>query len=134
MRRRGRSGGSRLIARIVTYAVLVALAVFVLSTTFLLDGGGSSAQPDDGLTSVHDLSINPPKHRGRTVTTGGILNYSVETQQYQVIDDNIAVVVRDYDSEALQSLSGQQVLVTGRFDFDSDTGIYIDAETIEVKD
>ena len=123
-----------MIARIITYAVLAALAVFVLSTTFLLDRGGSSAQPDDGSISVHDLSINPEKHRGQNVTTQGILNYSVETKQYQVIDASIAIVVRDYDTEALQSLSGQQVLVTGRFNLDSDTGIYIDAQTIEVKD
>ena len=123
-----------MIARVITYTVIALLAVFVLATTFLLTNGGSSAEPDDGVISVHDLSINPEKYRGETVTTTGTLNYSAETEQYQVIDDSIAIVVRDYNSEAQQSLSGQPVLVTGRFDFDAETGIYIDATVIEVKD
>ena len=123
-----------MIARIITYTVIALLAVFVLSTTFLLTNGGSSAEPDDGVISVHDLSSNPEAHRGDTVTTEGTLNFSEDTQQYQVVDDDTAVVVNGYDTEALVALNGQAVLVTGRFDFDADTGIYIDADTIEVRD
>lgn len=123
-----------MIARVITYTVIALLAMFVLSTTFLLDRGGSQAEPDDGVISVHDLSINPEKYRGETVTTEGTLNFSEETGQYQVIDDNIAVVVKGYNTEALVALSGQEVLITGKFDFNADTGVYVDAEKIQVKD
>jgi len=123
-----------LIARIITYAVIAVLAVFVLSTTFLLDRGGGKAEPDDGVISVHDLSSNPEAHRGEIITTEGTLNFSDETKQYQVVDNDIAVVVTGYDTEALVALTGQPVLVTGRFDFDGSQGIYIDADVIEVQD
>jgi hypothetical protein len=123
-----------MIARIITYTVIALLAVFVLSTTFLLDRGGGKAEPDDGVISVHDLSTNPEAHRGETVTTEGTLNFSEETKQWQVVDNDTAVVVNGYDTEALVSLDGQPVLVTGRFDVDGETGIYIDADVIEVQD
>jgi hypothetical protein len=124
-----------MIARILTYTVIAILATFVIFTTFFLDQGGGKAEPhDEGIISVHDLSINPERHRGETVTTEGTLNYSEETTRYQVVDESIAVVVSGYELEALHELSGQPVIVTGRFDFDAEAGIYIDADTIEVKD
>jgi len=50
------------------------------------------------------------------------------------VDEGIAVVVTGYEQEALQSLDGQPVMVTGRFDFDPGTGIFIDADSIQVLD
>jgi hypothetical protein len=84
--------------------------------------------------SVHDLSANPDAHRGETLTTFGTLNFSEQTQQYQLVDEDLAVVVNGYELDALQSLNGQRVSVTGRFDFADGTGIFIDADVIEVLD
>jgi hypothetical protein len=123
-----------MIARIVTYIVIAALAAFVIFTTFFLDQGGGKAEPTDGVVSVHNLSLDPDMYRGKTVTTEGTLNYSDATQQYQVVDADVAVVINGYELATLHSLTGQPVLVTGRFDFDEGTGIFIEAETIEVKD
>jgi hypothetical protein len=123
------------IARVITYTVLAALSIFVLATSFLLDRGGSSATPDaEGTVSVHDLSTNPDAYRGETVTTLGTLGLSADTTQYQLVDETLAVVVNGYELDALQSLSGQRVSVTGRFDFADRTGIFIDADVIEVQD
>jgi len=123
------------IARIITYTVLAALSIFVLATSFLLDRGGGSATPDEeGTVSIHDLSANPDAYRGETVTTLGTLGLSGDTTQYQLVDENLAVVVKGYDLDDLQSLSGQRVSVTGRFDFADLTGIFIDADVIEVQD
>jgi hypothetical protein len=127
-----------MIARIVTYTVIVILGLFVFFTTFVLDHGGSRAQPDpgpaEGVTTIHDLSIAPDMYKGQTVTTQGTLGFSFETSQYQLVDEGQAVVVKNYEVEALNALSGQEVLVTGVFDYEDRTGVLIDAETIQVLD
>ena len=123
-----------MIARTITYAVLAVLTIFVLTTSFLLDRGGSGATPGEETVSVHDLSSNPEVYRGETVTTIGTLGLSGDTTQYQLVDEALAIVINGYELEALRSLSGQRVSVTGRFDFADGTGIFIEADTIEVQD
>ena len=120
-----------MIARLITYTVIGALGVFVLMTTFLIDEGGGSATPA-GRVSVHDLSLAPETYRGETVITQGDLGFSPEIQQHQIVDEGIAIVVLGYEEEALRSLEGRRVTVTGRFDFDAATGVFIDADTVNV--
>ncbi len=119
-------------ARILTYVVIVVLGIFVITTTFLLDGDGSGANPDapEGTISIHDLSLQPARYKGDTVTTVGNVMFSADTNQHQVVEDGQAIVITGHEVEALRALEGQHVSVTGRFDFDAETGIYIDAEEI----
>ena len=125
-----------MIARVVTYTIIALLAVFVLSTTFVLDHGGGSATPEtgDGTVSIHDLSLEPERHEGDIVTTQGTLGFVDETKQYHLVDEGSAVVITEYELEALHALKDQRVSVTGRFDIDPNTGIFIDADTIQVLD
>jgi hypothetical protein len=121
-------------ARVITYIVIAGLGLFVLATTFLISKGGGSANPADGTqtVSIHDLSINPEAHRGNTVITEGDLVFSPDIKEYQVVDQGIAIVVVGYEEEAFRSLDGRRVKVTGRFDFDLGTGIFIDADIVTV--
>jgi hypothetical protein len=119
-------------ARAITYLVIAGLGLFVLTTTFLVSKGGGSANPNESgqVISVHDLSLDPPEYTGDTLTTVGQLMFSPDIKQYQVVDEGIAIVVVGYEDEALRELDGQRVRVTGRFDFDIGTGIFIDAELV----
>ena len=128
-----------MIARVVTYLVIALLALFVFSTTFVLDHGGGGATPAGvgGHVSIHDLSLVPDTYRGKTVITEGTLGFSSEVKQHQIVDPDPvdpsksqAVVVLGYDALALRALEGQRVSVTGRFDFDPATGIFIDADIV----
>jgi len=125
-----------LIARVITYLVIASLGLFVLATTFVLDHGGGAATPAGvfGHVTVHDLSLVPETYRGKTVVTEGTLGYSPDTTQHQVVDEDLAVVILGYDALALRSLEGQRVSVTGRFDFDPGTGIFIDADVVRGTD
>jgi hypothetical protein len=131
--------------RFLMYAALGGLAFFVMSTVVLLEhGGGSIAAPPDrggpvatsagplGIT-LHDLTMEAYAHRGRTIVTEGVLSYSTEHDRYQVFDDsNYALVIRDYArSEELSALAGQRVRVTGTFGHDRETGVYVDATSVE---
>jgi hypothetical protein len=123
------------IARVVTYVIIAGLALFVLATTFVLNHGGSRATPEDeSPISIHDLSLEPDKYKGDTVVTEGTLGFADETKQYQIVSEGVAVVITGYEMEALRSLEGQVVLVTGRFDFDPTTGTFIDADLVQVRD
>ena len=103
-----------MIARVVTYAVIALLALFVLATTFVLDHGGGSATPTaDGAITIHDLSLTHDLYFGKTVTTEGTLGFSEETKQYQLVDDGQAIVITGYEQEALRALNGREVAVTG---------------------
>jgi hypothetical protein len=126
-----------MIARVATYTVIAVLAAFVLLTTFAIDHGGTRATPqaEDGTITIHDLALTPESHKGETVKSRGKLLFSDSTKQYQLIDEQgVVVVIRGYEAEALQALSGQEVSVTGRFDIDPSTGIFIEAETVQVLD
>jgi hypothetical protein len=120
-------------ARAITYAVIAGLALFVLATTFLIDKGGGSATPvpPDQNISVHDLSLEPEAHRGNTVTTTGTLKFSPDIKQHQIVDEGVAIVLVGYEEEAFQSLEEKLVTVTGKFDFDLGTGIFIDVDFME---
>jgi hypothetical protein len=121
-------------ARAITYIVIVGLGMFVLATTFLITKGGGSANPaGERIVSVHDLSLEPEAYRGDNVTTEGQLTFSPDIKQYQVVDEGIAIVVVGYEEQAFRGLEGQRVRVTGRFDFDLGTGIFIDAEFVTAK-
>jgi hypothetical protein len=119
-------------ARAITYGVIAALGVFVLFTTFIVTrGGGSATSSDTNLNvSVHDLSLEPESYRGDLVVTEGNLLFSEDIKQYQIVDEGIAIVVVGYDEEAFKGLEGRRVTVSGRFDFDLGTGIFIDAEFV----
>ena len=76
--------------RAFLYAFLLALALFVLGATYVLDGGASSGAAT--AVSVHDLSVSPEDYNGRQVRTEG----------------------------TMRRLDEQPVAVTGRFGFDED--------------
>ena len=116
--------------RLVMYTVLGALAFFVLSATFVVKHGNGSTQT--AAVTVHDLQVQPSAFKGKVVHLVGTLGYSQEARQYQLVDDmHQAVVVRGGDAEVLRGLEGKAVNISGRFDFDSATGIYIKADQIK---
>jgi len=117
--------------RLLLYACILVLAVFVLAAAFLLQAGGgtSSAAPT---VSVHDLSVAPGEHDDARVTTSGVLRFLHEPEDHFVISaDGLAIVLRGYDEGALRALDGKPVTVTGRFGVDEDDLIFIDAESVE---
>lgn len=115
--------------RFITYSVIAVLAVFLLLTTFALQHGGSSVAAVRSVT-IHDLVAAPALHQGQTVKTTGILRFSPEHGLYQVVDEEgLAVLIRGYDG-SVSSLVGSRVEVSGRFGFNRDTGLYIEAVRI----
>jgi hypothetical protein len=121
--------------RTLMYATLVALAVFVLSATFILDHGGESIASVRSVT-VHDLTTLPGTNSyvGQTVLIEqATLGYSEEHDLYQVVDPgaNYAVVIREFSgSTDLAELLDQDVTVSGIFGIDEELGVYIDAGTV----
>jgi hypothetical protein len=116
------------------YGSLVALAVFVLSATFILDHGGESIAAVQSVT-VHDLTMSPNNWDGSPISVDGTLGYSEEHDEYQLVDEeaSYAVLVRKHHvSTALAELVGKQVRVSGVFGIDDDLGVYIDADAIQL--
>ena len=120
--------------RFFMYATIGALAFFVLSATFVIDsGGGSTAAVAQ--VSVHNLRASPETYRGRHVTTEGTLRFAQETARFALVDDeNQAVAILKYDSHKLRELQDRKVSVAGRFGFDAEIGIYIEADTVSPLD
>jgi len=119
--------------RFLMYFTIGALAVFVLVASLLLQhGGGSTAAISQ--VSVHDLGLTPPLYRGKVVTTEGLLNFNPDRSRYEITDGtSLAIMIRTSPPAAdLESLSGKRVRVTGRFDFDETSGIYMDADVIRL--
>jgi hypothetical protein len=126
------------------YAMLAALAIFVLATYTLVEhGGGSIAAPDpngrvrgDRDVSIHDLTLDPSKYLGDEVVTEGTLSFSTEHGRHQIVDaGNYAVIIRSYQNTAkLESLEGVRVRVQGTFGQDSRFGVFIDPESLEAAD
>lgn len=116
--------------RLLIYAWILVLAVFVLAAAFLLQAGGkpsAAAMP----VSVHDLSVAPQAHAEERIVTTGVLRFLHEPDDHFLVTaDGLGVIVRGYDEQALRALDGQTVTVTGRFGFDAETGAYIDAESV----
>lgn len=117
--------------RTLMYAAIAALAVFVLSATFVLKHGGESVASVQQV-SVHDLTTGPSRFEGQPVTTVGTLSFSEEHDRYQIVDEgNFAVIIREYAGEdRLGSLTGVRVRVSGVFGSDRESGVYIDARYI----
>ena len=117
--------------RTLMYAAITALAVLVLSATFLLNHGGESVASVQHV-SVHDLASGPSHFEGKSVTTVGVLGFSEEHDRYQLIgEENLAVVIREYAGEApLDALVGRTVRVRGVFGSDQELGGTIDASYI----
>lgn len=114
--------------RFLMYATITLLAVFVLSATFVLDhGGGSTAAVVE--VSVHDLLMTPERFRGDEVTTEGVLRFDSTTDGYLITADGQGIIVRFAEPE-LQLLRDQAVKVTGRFDYERDTGVYLEANVV----
>lgn len=114
--------------RLVLYSVIAALALFLLGTSLLLGhGGGSTAAATE--VSVHDLLTMPERYRGRDVTTEGVLKADLASGGYILTADGLRVVVH-YDKPSLAALNDAAVRVTGRFDWERDTGVYIQAAAI----
>jgi hypothetical protein len=117
------------VGRFITYSVIALLVGFVLVTTFALQHGGSSVAAVRSVT-IHDLVAAPALHEGETVKTVGDLSFSPEHGLYQIVDEEgLAIVIRDHQGD-ISSLVGRSVEVSGRFDFDRDTGLYIEAVRI----
>ncbi len=117
--------------RTLMYAAITALAVLVLSATFLLNHGGESIASVEHV-SVHDLTTGPGRFEGKSVTTVGVLGFSDEHGRYQLVGEgNFAVIIREYAGEApLDALVGRTVRVRGVFGSDQELGGTIDASYI----
>ncbi len=114
--------------RFLMYLTIGALGVFVLSATFILDhGGGSTAAVSE--VSVHDLLMAPERYRGHEVTTEGVLKFDSTTDGYLVTAEGQGIIVRFAEAE-LRLLRDQAVRITGRFDYEQDTGVYIKANVV----
>jgi hypothetical protein len=114
------------------YVVIGLLALFVLSSAFILEHGGSSLGAVQTVT-IHDLTLTAPNYQGSPVTTEGTLTYSDEHDRYQLSDDgNFAIIIRHYsDEDDLAEWVGQRVRISGIFGYEKDFGVYIDAEAAE---
>jgi len=120
--------------RFFMYATIGALAFFVLSATFVIESGGGFTAAVSPV-SVHNLRTSPENYRGRHITTEGTLRFTQETARFALVDDeNQAVVILKYDSEQLRALQDQKVSVAGRFGFDAELGIYIEADIVSPLD
>ncbi|MCH7483936.1 MAG: hypothetical protein IIA90_02170 [Chloroflexi bacterium] len=119
--------------RTLMYAVITALAVFVLSATFLLKHGGESLASVQQV-SVHDLTAGPSRFEGKPVTTVGVLGFSEEHDRYKLVDvdeGDFAVIIRRYTGgDPLDALVGRRVRVSGVFGFDEGSGAHIDASYV----
>ena len=113
------------------YTAITALAVLVLSATFVLKHGGESIASAQHV-SVHDLTAGPSRFEGKVVTTVGVLRFSENHDRYELIGEaNFAVIIREYTGEApLDVLVGREVRVRGVFGHDPESGVHIDASYV----
>ena len=116
--------------RLIMYSLILILAVFLLTTVFVLERGGD---PSEAVmqVSVHDLSVAAPAHAQELVTTRGVLRLVQEpTEHFLITADGLGILVRGYDIRELRKLVEQKVTVTGRFGFDAVDGSYIEADSV----
>lgn len=109
------------------YLVIVALGVFVLVATFLVEGGGKSTATI-GLITVQDLVVQPDRYDAKEIATRGILEYDEADGTFYVSDseERLRVV---FAPGGIDDLIDTEVRVTGRLLYD-DTGLYIDADRV----
>ena len=100
--------------RTLMYAAITALAVLVLSATFLLKHGGESVASVQHV-SVHDLTTSPNHFDGDSVTTVGMLGFSEEHDRYQLVaEGHFAIILREYTREdPLDGRVGREARVRG---------------------
>ena len=116
--------------RLIVYSLILILAVFLLTTVFVLKRGGDPSAAVM-LVSVHDLSVAPQSHAQELVTTRGVLRFFGEpTAHYLITADGLGIIVRGYDIRELRKLAEQEVAVTGRFGFDAVDGTYIETDSV----
>ena len=117
--------------RTLMYAAITALAVLVLSATFVLKHGGESIASVQHV-SVHDLTSGPSHFDGDSVTTVGVLGISEEHDSYELVGEgSFAIIIREYAGESrLDGLVGREVRVRGVFGIDQESGVFIDASYI----
>jgi hypothetical protein len=114
--------------RAVLYTVIALLALFVLSTSVVLEhGGGYTAGAAE--TTVHDLLMEPERYRGHEVTAEGTLKFDATTGGYMLAADGQGVLVR-YSRGSLAAFAETLVRVSGRFDWEPGTGVFIQASVI----
>ncbi len=116
--------------RLIVYSLILVLAVFLLTTVFVLERGGDPSAAVVQV-SVHDLSVAPQAHTQELVTTRGVLRLIQEpTEHFLITADGLGITVRGYDIRELRKVVEQEVTVTGRFGFDAVNGTYIEADSI----
>ncbi len=114
--------------RAILYAVIAVLALFVLSTSVILQhGGGYTAGATE--TTVHDLLMVPERYRGHEVTAEGTLKFDSTTGGYMLAADGQGVLVR-YSGGSLSAFAESLVRVSGRFDWEPGTGVFIEASIV----
>lgn len=114
--------------RAVLYAVIAILALFVVATSVILQhGGGYTAGATE--TTVHDLLMAPERYRGHEVTVEGTLRFDATTGGYLLAADGQGVLVR-YSRGSLSDFAESLVRVSGRFDWEPGTGVFIEASII----
>ncbi len=116
--------------RLIVYSLILILTVFLLTTVFVLRGGGDASAAAMRV-SVHDLSTAPQAHAEERVATSGVLRLVQEpTEHFLITADGLGIIVRGYDIRELRKLVEQEVTVTGRFGFDAVDGTYIEADSV----
>ncbi len=116
--------------RLIVYSLILILAVFLLTTVFVLKRGGDPSAAVMQV-SVHDLSMARRAHAQELVTTRGVLRLVQEpAEHFLVTADGLGILVRGYDIRELRKLVEQEVTVTDRFGFDAVDGTYIEADSV----
>lgn len=113
--------------RLAMYLVILALGIFVLVATFMVEGGGKSTATI-GLITVEDLVTQPDRYADKEIATRGTLQYDEGEATYYVSDsvERLRVV---YEPDGIDDLIDTEVRVTGRLHYD-DAGVFIDADRV----
>ena len=120
-----------MVGRFLMYATIAALAVFVLSSYVLLQHGGGSIAAVQTV-SIQDLTSGSRSFENKPVTTEGVLSYSNEHGEYQIVENEFAVIIKDQDTNNDPvEFDGERVRVSGTFRTSDELGAYIDAHAIE---
>lgn len=113
--------------RAVMYAIIAVLGIFVLTATFLINGGGQSTATVNFIT-VLDLATNSSLYDDREVETRGDLEYDEDIDTYYVVEGNERLRV-SYEPGGIDQYVGQEVRVIGQLEYDDD-GVYIEADRV----
>ena len=115
-----------MIGRIVMYLVIVGLGLFVLTATFLVEGGGKSTAII-GTITVGDLVERPGDYDDREITTMGTLEFDEADGIYYVTQSNERL--RLDEPADIAGLIDTEVEVTGQLQYDDD-GVYLEADRV----